>query len=318
MIVITPEILDRGLEQLRRGAEQEAAAGGGALRDGAGRAAAPPGLRIDGPPYYHALTGAAPMPIVSPLGWMIMNGTDIEGQVVVANAYNPADTFALQVYCHNTVPQVKEMIIRKKAGEGQHFQLDRLRLLHGHIELLDNTIAANKIKNGGVLHFLVHIVAAATAMGYGGGDLTNIPTPPASSHADGQSVFEEGAGIQRLDAEMPKELQLEIENLPWAEWTKTSTTQYRHCWAIFFGIGLERFPHSTPRGSTRLPELQAKLIAFAKSVVPSLKFTAINLNRYTRDNESMGRHNDRDLPQYPWQLDCIWGDFEGGGTQDVR
>lgn len=148
----------------------------------------------------------------------------------------------------------------------------------------------------------------------------------AKKDAGGLAASSAEPALRELDIEMPLALQQKIESVPHEDWTKKSSASYRHCDMIHFGLGPACWPSQIPKGSSRLSDLQADILRFITKVQPDLKFTSMIINRYKaqKGKSSMGDHVDKNLPDFPWQLVCVWagrnkdgskGKFSGGSLQ---
>ena len=121
--------------------------------------------------------------------------------------------------------------------------------------------------------------------------------------------------MQKLDCEPPQYLQEAITSLKPSFWLKRACSRYRRCSSIHFGLGVERNLQRARGGkyvfgkySHIVPEVQAQLLAYIKSVAPNVQFSSIILNRFD-PGDRMGKHVDGNI--FPLQISIRFGEAVG-------
>jgi hypothetical protein len=117
-----------------------------------------------------------------------------------------------------------------------------------------------------------------------------------------------GDSVRGLEKTMPLDITEEIEKLGRKPWN-WKIKEHRH--SIHFGLSDISKSWELPKGSTKFPDLQGKLLDFFKGLVPDAKFSSMVVNRH-RQGMHMGRHNDQNMQEFPMQILCVWGEYAGG------
>ena len=91
--------------------------------------------------------------------------------------------------------------------------------------------------------------------------------------------------MQIVDKEVPQDLQEAIKAIKSSYWLKRACSRYRRSSSLHLGLGIQRHISRKPRFmfarySKILPELQAKLLTYIRSVASNIQFASIIINKF--------------------------------------
>ena len=105
--------------------------------------------------------------------------------------------------------------------------------------------------------------------------------------------------MQILDTEVPQEIQEAIQAIKPSYWLKRACSRYRRNSSLHLGLGIQRNISRKrrfmfARYSKILPELQAQLLTYIRTMAPNIQFTSIIINKF-EVGDHMKEHVDGSL-----------------------